>query len=85
MTDQSNRLAINPKSPHCDEALLQRSIGIRFNDAEKTNFEEDCVSEGRVRVPVGEDHGPRRHTDDDKAAGDGRAYLQDKVAVGNKS
>ena len=52
-TELPDRLAINPKSPHFDEALLARGIGIRFNGVEKTNIEEYCVSEGWVRVAVG--------------------------------
>ena len=52
-TTLPDRLAINPKSPHFDEALLARGIGIRFNGVEKTNVEEYCVSEGWVRVAVG--------------------------------
>ena len=53
MTTLPDRLAINPKSPHFDEALLARGIGIRFNGVEKTNVEEYCVSEGWVRLAVG--------------------------------
>ena len=53
MTQLPDRLAVNPSSPHHDEALLQRGIGIRFNGVEKTNVEEYCVSEGWVRVAVG--------------------------------
>ena len=41
-----DRLSTNPKSPHYDEALLQRGIGIKFDGQEKTNVEEYCVSEG---------------------------------------
>ncbi|MDE2516336.1 MAG: DUF3297 family protein [Rhodospirillales bacterium] len=48
-----DRLSVNPQSPHYDEALLSRGIGIRFNGAEKTNVEEYCISEGWVRVAVG--------------------------------
>jgi hypothetical protein len=48
-----DRLSTNPKSPHFNEALLERGIGIKFNGAEKTNVEEYCVSEGWVRVSVG--------------------------------
>jgi len=48
-----DRLSNNPKSPHFDEAVLERGIGIRFNGAEKTNIDEYCVSEGWVRVSVG--------------------------------
>lgn len=54
MTDQPpDRLSTNPNSPHCDEALLERGVGIRFNGAEKTNVEEYCVSEGWIRVAAG--------------------------------
>jgi hypothetical protein len=54
MTDTlPDRLSTNPKSPHYDEALLTRGVGIRFNGKEKTNVEEYCVSEGWVRVSAG--------------------------------
>jgi hypothetical protein len=54
MTDTlPDRLAMNPKSPHHNAALLERGVGIRFNGAEKTNVDEYCVSEGWIRVAVG--------------------------------
>ncbi len=59
MTDASStaalpdRLSVNPKSPHYDEALLERDIGVRFNGDDRTNVEEYCVSEGWIRVSVG--------------------------------
>ena len=54
MTDTlPDRLSTNPKSPHYDEALLQRGIGIKFDGQEKTNVEEYCVSEGWIRVAAG--------------------------------
>lgn len=48
-----DRLSVDPDSDHHDEAVLAHEIGIRFNNAEKTNVEEYCVSEGWVRVSVG--------------------------------
>lgn len=48
-----DRLSINPASPHYNEDLLTRGVGIRFNGVEKTNVEEYCVSEGWVRVQAG--------------------------------
>ena len=48
-----DRLSINPDSPHYNEDLLARGVGIRFNGVEKTNVEEYCVSEGWVRVQAG--------------------------------
>ncbi len=54
MTDPlPDRLSVNPKSPHYDEALLEHGIGVRFKGEEKTNVEEYCISEGWIRVPAG--------------------------------
>ena len=48
-----DRLSIDPKSPHYNESVLSRDIGIRFNGDEKNNVEEYCISEGWVRVAAG--------------------------------
>lgn len=48
-----DRLSSDPGSPHFNEELLQRGIGIRFNGVEKTNVDEYCVSEGWIRVSAG--------------------------------
>jgi len=48
-----DRLSVNPKSPHYNEEILKRDVGIRFNGNEKTNVEEYCVSEGWIRVMAG--------------------------------
>ena len=48
-----DRLALNPRSPYYDAAVLARGVGIRFKGEEKHNVEEYCVSEGWVRLPVG--------------------------------
>ena len=48
-----DRLSTDPDSPYYDADLLARDIGIRFKGAEKTNVEEYCVSEGWIRVAVG--------------------------------
>ena len=48
-----DRLSVNPNSPHYDEALLARGVGIRFNGVEKNNVEEYCISEGWIRVAAG--------------------------------
>lgn len=54
MTDTlPDRLSTDPKSPHFNEAILARDVGIRFNGAEKTNVEEYCVSQGWIRVAAG--------------------------------
>ena len=48
-----DRLAINPRSPHFNEEMLLRGIGIRFKGVVRTNVEEYCISEGWVRVQAG--------------------------------
>jgi hypothetical protein len=54
MSDQlPDRLSVDPKSPYYNADVLARDVGIRFKGAEKSNVEEYCVSEGWIRVPVG--------------------------------
>jgi hypothetical protein len=57
MSDETNalpdRLSLDPRSPHYDEAVLSKGVGIRFNGNEKTNVEEYCVSEGWIRIAAG--------------------------------
>ena len=48
-----DRLSTNPRSPHYDEALLKRDVGIRFDGKERKDVDEYCVSEGWIRVAVG--------------------------------
>ncbi len=53
MSDMPDRLSTDPKSPFFNADLLERGIGIRFKGVEKNNVEEYCVSEGWVRLAVG--------------------------------
>ena len=48
-----DRLCTDPRSPHYNEEILSRDVGIRFDGKEKTNVEEYCVSEGWIRVAAG--------------------------------
>ena len=48
-----DRLSNDPTSPFYDAAVLERSVGVRFKGVEKNNVEEYCVSEGWVRLAVG--------------------------------
>lgn len=48
-----DRLSVDPASPFYDGDLLARGIGVRFKGEEKTNVEEYCVSEGWVRLALG--------------------------------
>ena len=58
MTDKTtdtppDHLSINPRSPHFDQAVLERGIGIRFKGSERTDVEEYSISEGWIRVALG--------------------------------
>lgn len=48
-----DRLSINADSPHFDQSLLERGIGIRFKGAERCDVEEYSISEGWIRVALG--------------------------------
>ncbi len=48
-----DRLSTDPRSPHYVAALMERDIGVRFNDHERRDVEEYCISEGWVKVPAG--------------------------------
>ncbi len=53
MTDLPDRLSVDPDSPFHDADLLAQGVGVRFKGEDKTNVEEYCVSEGWVRLAVG--------------------------------
>lgn len=54
MTDTvPDRLSTDPASPHFDEELLRRGIGIRFKGVERRDVEEYSISEGWIRVALG--------------------------------
>ena len=48
-----DRLSVDPESPFHEAKILERGIGVRFRGVEKNNVEEYCVSEGWVRLSVG--------------------------------
>jgi len=48
-----DHLSLDPRSPHFNQDVLERGVGIRFNGVEKTNVEEYSVSEGWIRVAAG--------------------------------
>ena len=48
-----DHLSIDPRSPHHVAAVFQHDIGIRFNDQERFDVAEYCISEGWVKVPAG--------------------------------
>ncbi len=51
--DLPDHLSVDPRSPHHVVAVFAYAIGIRFNDQERSDVEEYCISEGWVKVPAG--------------------------------
>jgi hypothetical protein len=48
-----DHLSVDPRSPHYIAAVCENDIGIRFNDKERTDVEEYCISERWIKVPAG--------------------------------
>ena len=59
MTDSTTRptlpdhLSSDPRSPFHIAAAFEHDIGIRFNDKDRFDVSEYCVSEGWIKVPAG--------------------------------
>ena len=76
-----DRLSIDPRSPYFNESLVARGVGIRFNDIEKTNVEEYCISEGWIRVSAGRSRDRRGRPLTMKLTGKVEAYLKDPATT----
>jgi hypothetical protein len=48
-----DRLAVDPQSPFHQAAILEHDVGVRYNGHERHDVEEYCISEGWIRVQVG--------------------------------
>lgn len=72
-----DRLSTDEKSPFHDAAVLERGVGVRFRGVEKTNVEEYCVSEGWVRLAVGNTRDRRGNPLTLKLQGEVVAYFRD--------
>jgi hypothetical protein len=59
MTDTSarpplpDRLSTDAASPHYDAAVLEHDIVVRFNDVDRHDVDEYCLSEGWIKVAAG--------------------------------
>ena len=52
-TSPPDRLSLDPRSRFFDADILERGIGVRFKETERTNVIEYCLSEGWIRVQAG--------------------------------
>ena len=72
-----DRLSVDPASPFYNGDLLTRVVGIRFKGEDKTNVEEYCVSEGWVRLAVGNKVDRRGKALTIKLSGPVEPYMRD--------
>ena len=73
-----DRLAVDPRSPFHDDAVLSRGVGVRFNGTERTDVEEYSVSEGWIRVQAGKARDRRGNPMTIKVKGTVVAYYLDQ-------
>jgi hypothetical protein len=50
--DLPDHLSTDPRSPHHIASVFEHDIGIRFNEKERFDVAEYCVSEGWIKVPA---------------------------------
>jgi len=48
-----DHLSTDERSPHFVKAIFEHDVGIRFNDKDRNDVQEYCISEGWIKVPVG--------------------------------
>lgn len=48
-----DHLSIDARSKFYNPEVLGHPIGVRFNDRDRTDVEEYCISEGWIKVPAG--------------------------------
>ena len=48
-----DHLSTDARSPFHVAAIFEHDVGIKFNDKERFDVEEYCISEGWIKVPVG--------------------------------
>lgn len=74
-----DRLSLDPRSPHFDDDILSRGVGIKFNGQEKTNVIEYCISEGWIKVAAGKSRDRFGQPMTLKLSGKVEPYLEDAV------
>jgi hypothetical protein len=48
-----DRLSVDPSSPFHLPAAFERDVGIKFNDKDRLDVEEYCISEGWIKIAAG--------------------------------
>ena len=74
-----DRLSTNPASPFHNPELLERGVGVKFNGVDRNNVEEYCVSEGWVRMTVGNSKDRHGNPLTMKVSGPVEPYFREKT------
>ncbi len=80
-----DRLSADETSPYYNAALLEKGVGVRFKGVEKTNVEEYCISEGWVRLTVGNTRDRRGRPMTVKLKGPVEVYYREPPESGGES
>lgn len=48
-----DHLSTDERSPHFVKEIFEHEVGIRFNEKERNDVQEYCISEGWIKVPAG--------------------------------
>jgi hypothetical protein len=48
-----DRLSVDPSSPFHIPTAFEHEVGIKFNDKDRSDVEEYCISEGWIKVTAG--------------------------------
>jgi hypothetical protein len=48
-----DRLSVDPSSPFHIPSAFEHEVGIKFNDKDRSDVEEYCISEGWIKVTAG--------------------------------
>jgi hypothetical protein len=48
-----DRLSVDPSSPFHIPSAFEHEVGIKFNDKDRSDDEEYCISEGWIKVTAG--------------------------------
>ena len=51
--DLPDHLSTDERSPHCVIVIFEHDVGICFHDKDRNDVQEYCISEGWIKVPVG--------------------------------
>ena len=80
-----DRLSLDPRSKFFDSDQLERGIGVRFKDKERTSVIEYCISESWIRIQAGTSNDRRGNPMTVKLNGPVEVWFEDAAAEGESA